>query len=56
MRHNSATLDIFSEVVKVKNNTELWDVQLAWYTPSALNAASESTYLDVPYLSYSLNF
>ena len=35
MGHDSVTLDVFAKVVKVMNQTELWDVMLAWYSPSA---------------------
>ena len=30
-RHISAAPDVFPEVMKVTNNTELWDFKLAWY-------------------------
>ena len=35
MRHNLATLDAFARIVKVMNQTGLWDVEFAWYSPSA---------------------
>ena len=34
IKHNSAVLDIFAEVVKVMNHTELWHADLAWYSLS----------------------
>ena len=33
--HNSAASDDFEAVVKVTNNTELWEAELAWYSPNA---------------------
>ena len=35
VRLNSPTLDIFTEVVKVTNYTELWDAELSWYSLTA---------------------
>ena len=35
MRHNSATLDTSTDVIKVTNYTVLWDPKLAWYSLSA---------------------
>ena len=36
-RHNSTVLDAFGEIVNVSNNNTLWDMELAWYSPSATN-------------------
>ena len=35
MRHNSAAVDAFDEVIKVMNHTSLWDAELGWYSLSA---------------------
>ena len=35
MRHNSIAPDVFANVVKLTNNTELSDAELVWYSPSA---------------------
>ena len=37
MRHNSATIVVFAEVVKVTNHTGLWDAELAWYSMSDIH-------------------
>ena len=33
MRHNSAALDNFVEIIKLMNHTGLYDVEFAWYSP-----------------------
>ena len=35
VRHNSAAPDAVAEVREITNPTGLWDVELAWYSPSA---------------------
>ena len=35
VKHNSAALNAFTEVVKVMNHIELWYAELTWYSPNA---------------------
>ena len=64
VRHNSAAPYAFAAVVKVTNHSELWDSELAWYSPLLLavfasiagSVASEPTDLDLLDLTWSSSF
>ena len=56
MRLNLAALDVFTIVMKMKNPTGLWDVKLAWYSPSVWNTTFEFTVLGLPDLAWLLIF
>ena len=43
VKHNLAVLSAFANIMRVMNNTELWDTELTWYSLAQLAAVVEYT-------------